>query len=338
MTFFPFETYWWLYLSFVAFVFLMLALDLGVFHKKVHEVSVKEATIWTVVWITSALVFNLLFFYYSNYKFENISNFYELYGVTPYDKSKQLGLEFLTGFIVEKTLAIDNIFVFAIVFSYFAIPKMYQHRILFWGIIGALIFRGLFIAVGTYLMQYKFIVIIFGVLLILTGIKMLVKKEEENISENFIIKWAKKFLNIHPKIEGQNFVIMKNGKRFVTPLFMALLFIEVTDIIFAVDSVPAIFSITKEPFIVFTSNIFAILGLRSMYFMLIGVLDKFKLIKYGLAGVLVFVGLKMVYLNELFDGKFPVTWSLAIIATIILSSVLASLVYDKKADPSVTRV
>ncbi|MFN8845426.1 MAG: TerC/Alx family metal homeostasis membrane protein, partial [Bdellovibrionales bacterium] len=229
------------------------------------------------------------------------------------------------------SLAIDNIFIFAVVFSYFAIPKVYQHRVLFWGIIGALIFRGLFIAMGSVLMQYKAVVIFFGVLLILTGTKMFFAgTETQDLESNFIVKQLKKVFRIHPKIEGQKFLLKKEGLWYVTPLFLALIFIELTDIIFAVDSVPAIFAITKEPLIVFTSNIFAILGLRSMYFMLSSVMDKFRFIKYGLAGVLIFVGLKMVYLNEAFGGKFPIGISLGIITGLIGSSILASYIIDRK--------
>lgn len=331
MTFFPFFEYWSIYLGFTVFVLLMLALDLGVFHKKVHVVSVKEASLWTVSWIGLALIFNVLFFYYAKDKLSEISNFSVLYGVTPDQMAKTLSLEFLTGFIIEKTLAIDNIFIFALVFSFFKVPKIYQHRVLFWGILGALFFRAVFIALGSVLMEYKFIVIFFGLLLIFTGIKMVVKNNsEEDLENNFFIKILTKLFKVYPKIDDEKFIKTINGSYFVTPLFLALVFIEISDIIFAIDSVPAIFSITKEPFIVFTSNVFAIMGLRSLYFMLIGALDKFYYIKYGLSGVLVFVGLKMVYLNDLFGGKFPITWSLGIIFTMISISIVVSMVRSIK--------
>jgi len=220
------------------------------------------------------------------------------------------------------------------VFGYFAIPKMYQHRILFWGIIGALFFRLIFIALGSVLLQYQWIVIFFGILLIITGIKMFFAgTKPQNLEDNFIIKKLQKLFRVHPTIEGDKFFIRKNGLTYVTPLFLALIFLELSDIIFAVDSVPAIFALTKEPLIVFTSNIFAILGLRSMFFMLSGVMDKFIYIKYGLAAVLVFVGLKMVWLNDAFGGKFPIEWSLGIIIGLVGTSILASVIANRMKVP-----
>jgi tellurite resistance protein TerC len=240
-------------------------------------------------------------------------------------------LEFLTGFIVEKTLAVDNIFVFVVVFSFFAIPLKYQHRVLFFGILGALIFRIIFIAMGSILLQYQWIVIFFGVFLILTGLKIIFAPEKPiDPEKNPVIKLFRKFFPVTPTIEGQKFFLRKEGVLYATPLMVALLFIEVSDIIFAVDSVPAIFAITNEPLIVFTSNVFAILGLRAMYFMLAGIIHKFRYLKYGLGIVLVFVGLKMAWLNEAFGGKFPITWSLLIIVVIIGSSILVSLLKKEK--------
>lgn len=316
--FFPFAEYWWFYGIFTLFVLMMLALDLGVFHRKAHEVSFKEATIWSIVWISLALIFNGLFYYYTTDKFGN-------------EVGTRLSLEFLTGYIVEKSLSVDNIFVFVMVFAYFAIPAKYQHRVLFYGIIGALIFRAIFIAAGSWLMQFQWIIYIFGAFLIITGIKMMFASDKEvDPEKNFLIRIFKRFVSVTPTLQGQNFFVRENGKLFATPLFIALLFLELTDIIFAVDSVPAIFALTKEPMIVFTSNIFAILGLRAMYFMLAGAVDKFYLLKYGLAIVLVFVGLKMVWLNDAFGGKFPITWSLGFILGTILLSVITSLLFPKK--------
>ncbi len=330
MILFPFYDYWWFYIGFIAFVLVVLALDLGVFHKKAHEVSFKEASIWTTIWISVALIFNYLFYLYAKYQFANNDRYLSIPGLDPDALAKTTALEFLTGFVVEKSLAIDNIFVFAVVFAYFGIPKIYQHRVLFWGILGALFFRAIFIAMGSVLMQYHWLVIFFGALLILTGIKMFFAgTKAQDLENNFLIRQLKKVFRVHPHIEGQNFFIKKNGLTYVTPLFLALVFLELSDIIFAVDSVPAIFALTKEPLIVFTSNIFAILGLRSMYFMLAGVMDKFVFIKYGLASVLVFVGLKMVWLNEAFGGKFPINWSLIVIATLIGSSILTSIFIDR---------
>lgn len=316
---FPFAEYWWFYLGFTSFVLLMLALDLGVFHRKVHEVSFKEATIWSVVWITLALVFNGLFYFYTVDKFGT-------------DAGTRLSLEFLTGYIVEKSLSVDNIFIFVMVFAYFAIPAKYQHRVLFYGIIGALIFRAIFIAAGSWLMQFHWVIYIFGAFLIVTGIKMMFAPDKEvNPEKNFLIRLFKRIVPVTPQLHGQKFFIKDNGKLFATPLFVALLFLELTDVIFAVDSVPAIFALTKEPMIVFTSNIFAILGLRAMYFMLAGAVDKFYLLKYGLSVVLVFVGLKMVWLNDAFGGKFPITYSLGFILGVIAISVFASLLFPKAA-------
>lgn len=330
MILFPFYDYWWFYVGFIVFVLVVLALDLGVFHKKAHEVSFKEASIWTSIWISVALIFNYLFYLYAKYQFSNHERYTSIPGFDPDAQAKTTALEFLTGFVVEKSLAIDNIFVFAVVFAYFGIPKIYQHRVLFWGILGALFFRAIFIAMGSILMQYHWLVIFFGALLLLTGIKMFFAgTKPQNLENNFLVRQLKRFFRVHPHIEGQKFFIKKNGLTYVTPLFLALVFLELSDIIFAVDSVPAIFALTKEPLIVFTSNIFAILGLRSMYFMLAGVMDKFAFIKYGLASVLIFVGLKMVWLNEAFGGKFPINWSLIIIAALIGSSIIASIIIDK---------
>ncbi len=331
MILFPFYDYWWLYAGFTAFVLVVLALDLGVFHRKAHEVGFKEASIWTSIWIGLAFVFNYLFYLYAQYRFSTHERYTSIPGFDPDVQAKTSALEFLTGFVVEKSLAIDNIFVFAVVFAYFGIPKIYQHRVLFWGILGALAFRAIFIAMGSVLMQYHWVVIFFGIILVLTGIKMFFAgTKPQNLENNFIVKQLKRLFRVHPQIEGQKFFVKKNGLTYVTPLFLALIFLELSDIIFAVDSVPAIFALTKEPLIVFTSNIFAILGLRSMYFMLAGVMDRFAYIKYGLASVLVFVGLKMVWLNEVFGGKFPISWSLAIIAALIGGSIAASIIIDRR--------
>lgn len=333
MLLFPFADFWWLYLAFIGLVVVVLALDLGVFHKEAHEVSFKEASVWTAIWITLALVFGLGFYYYSLNLFSTDPRYLAIEGFNAAGEAKRVALEYLTGFVVEKSLAIDNIFIFAVVFGYFGVPKKYQHRVLFWGILGALFFRAVFIALGSVLMEYKLVVLFFGGLLIVTGIKMFFAgTEEKDLSKNVLINWLKKIFRIHPTIDNDKFFFRKDGLLYATPLFLALIFLELTDIIFAVDSVPAIFALTKEPLIVFTSNIFAILGLRSMYFMLAGFMDRFAYIKYGLAGVLIFVGLKMVYLNEAFGGKFPIHWSLIIIATMIGGSMVFSLIKTKKAE------
>jgi len=329
--YFPLSEYWWFYGLFTLFVLGMLALDLGVFHRSAHEVSIREALTWSVVWVSLALVFNFLFYQYALWKFSFDPRLNAIEGFEAAAAAKQSGLEFLTGYIVEKSLAVDNIFVFVVVFTYFAIPAKYQHRVLFFGIIGALIFRIMFIAAGSILMQYHFIVIIFGIFLLLTGLKILFAPEKPiDPDKNPIIKLLRRIVRVTPQLEGQRFFIKKEGLLYATPLFVALVFIEISDIIFAVDSVPAIFAITKEPLIVFTSNVFAILGLRSMYFLLAGVVDKFRYLKYGLGVVLIFVGLKMVWLNEAFGGKFPISWSLGIICGVIAVSVIVSLIVPAK--------
>lgn len=329
---FTLSEYWSFYLGFLAFVIMMLALDLGVFHKTAHEVRFKEAAAWSVFWVLLALSFNYGLYHYVLWKCESGAG---LNGVCPDARAfaSQLSLEFLTGYIVEKALSVDNIFIFVVVFAYFGIPAKYQHRILFYGILGALIFRGIFIALGSVLMQYQWVVIVFGVFLIFTGIKIFFAPDKPLEPEkNPVIKLLKKFLPVTPTIEGQRFFIKKAGTTFATPLLVTLVFVELTDIIFAVDSVPAIFAITQEPFIVLTSNVFAILGLRALYFLLAGVMDKFHMLKYGLGIILIFVGLKMVWLNELFGGKFPISWSLGIIASVLGLSVALSFAIPKRAE------
>ena len=333
MTLFPFNEYWWFYALFTLFVLAMLALDLGVFHRKAHQVSFKEATIWSVVWVTLALVFNLVLYRYALWKFPQDERLISMPGFDASLAAWNVSIEFLTGYIIEKSLSVDNIFIFVMVFAYFAIPAKYQHRVLFYGILGALVFRSIFIAMGSALMQFHWVIYLFGGFLIVTGIKMFFAHADEIEPEkNLLIRAFKRFMPVTGRLDKGHFFTRLDGRWHATPLFIALLFLEATDVIFAVDSVPAIFAITSEPMIVFTSNIFAILGLRSMYFMLAGVVDRFHLLKYGLAAVLVFVGLKMVWLNDAFGGKFPVTWSLGIIITTIALSVIASLLFPPRKE------
>ena len=329
---FPLQDYWWFYLAFTAFVVALLLLDLGVFHKNSHEVSIKESAVWSIVWFSLALCFGTGLYFYAVHRFAVDPRLLAIPGFDAAAAARQVGLEYLTGFIIEKALAIDNIFVFVVVFSFFSIPPKYQHRVLFFGILGALVFRAGFIALGSVLMQYQWVVIVAGIFLIVTGVKILFSSTDApDISDNQVIKLSKKLLPVTDKLNDGKFFLRENGKWFVTPVFLALLFIEFSDIIFAIDSVPAIFAITKEPLIVFTSNIFAILGLRSLYFLLAGVVDKFRYLKYGLGFVLIFVGLKMSWLNEVFGGKFPVVWSLAIIGFILALSICASLLASRGA-------
>lgn len=323
--YYPFAEYWWFYGTFILFVVAMLALDLGVFHKDAHEVSIKEATTWSLVWIGCAMVFAFGFYQYNLWRFAGDA------GVDGPAIATELTLEFLTGFVVEKALAVDNIFVFVVVFSFFGIPAKYQHRVLFFGIIGALVFRAMFIALGAVLMQYHLLVVLFGIFLIVTGVKVMFAPEKPiDPSTSPLIRFLKQRFPVTDRLDGDHFFTIENGKRAITPLFLALAFVEVCDIIFAVDSVPAIFALTDEPLIVFTSNIFAILGLRSLYFLLAGVVDKFYLLKYALGVVLIFVGLKMSWLNSLFGGKFPLSWSLGIIAATLTVGLLLSILIPKK--------
>jgi tellurite resistance protein TerC len=304
-----------LWAGFLAFVLAMLAIDLGVFHKKAHEVSLKEAGAWTAVWVALALVFNL--------------GVYAWFG-------PERALEFTTGYLIEKALAVDNIFVFVVIFSTFAIPAIYQHRVLFWGVLGALVMRAAFIlAGGAFLQRFHWAIYVFGAVLAITGVKLLLQRNEElHPEKNPVVRGFQKLLPVTHQLHGGKFTILEKGRRYATPLLLALVAVEVTDVIFAVDSIPAIFAITTDPFIVFTSNIFAILGLRSMYFFLAGVITKFTYLKVGLSFVLIFVGMKML-LMDLY--KVPIGVSLGIIAGILGLSVVASLVKPPAEDPRMNR-
>ena len=317
---FPLSSYWGFYAGFVAFILLLLAFDLGIVHRRAHAVGFRESLIWSVIWVAVALAFNYALYRYT------VAAFGEQAGA-------RIGLEFLTGYIVEKSLAVDNLFVFVLVFQYFAVPAPLQHRVLFYGIIGALVFRGAFIALGSVLMQYEAIVLVFGLFLLVTGVKMLWAPDQKVEPErNPLLRLFRRVVPVVPQLHGQRFVIRQGGRWCATPLLVALLCLETSDIIFAVDSVPAIFAISREPLIVFTSNVFAILGLRAMYFLLAGAVDRFHLLKYALAFILIFVGLKMVWLNELFDGKFPIQWSLGIIGALLAGGVIASLAVKNPKD------
>ncbi|MDD2566311.1 MAG: TerC family protein [Candidatus Gracilibacteria bacterium] len=300
------QTYYWI--GFFVFVFIMLVLDLGVFNKKAHEIKVKEAMIWSGVWISMAMVFN---------------------GIIYLGFGSEKALEFLTGYVIEKSLSVDNLFVFIMIFSYFQIKKIYQHKILFWGIIGALVMRAMFIFAGIKMIEnFHWIIYVFGVFLIITGVKMLFEsKEEIDLEEKAIVKLLKRIIPISKHKDDGKFFTIINAKKFATPLFVALVMIEFTDLIFAVDSIPAILAISNDMFIVYTSNIFAILGLRSLYFALSGMMGNFTYLKYGLSGVLSFVGMKM-----LISGyyTFPILLSLGIIIGFLVLSVLASYVFPPK--------
>lgn len=304
------SVYFWI--GFHLFVFLMLALDLGVFHKHTHKVPVKEAITWSCIWIGLALLFDL--FIYLDKDFGPVR-----------------ALEFLTGYVIEYSLSVDNIFVFILIFTYFSVKEEYQHRVLFWGILGALIMRGIFIFTGVALInRFHWVVIIFGGFLVFTGIKMLFQKESAvDPDKNLIVKFFRKILPVTETYHAERLFIRKNRKVYATPLFLVLVIIESSDLIFAVDSIPAILAISKNTFIVYTSNIFAILGLRSLYFAIAGIMGYFRYLKIGLAFVLTFVGLKM--LASYFHFEIPILLSLGIIISILLISILAS-VFIKKED------
>lgn len=331
---FPFAEYWWFYALFTLGVLGLLALDLGVFHREAHAVGFREALSWSVVWFTLALLFGLGFWQYAQWKLPQDPRLLAA-GITAAEAAvlaDRAGLEFLTGFVIEKSLSVDNIFVFLVVFGFFAIPAQYQHRVLFYGIIGALLFRIVFIALGSVLLQWEWVIWLFGAFLILTGLKILFAPEKPLDPErNPVIRLVRRFLPVTPRLHGEKFFLRRDGVLYATPLFLALVFIEVSDIVFAVDSVPAIFAITREPLIVFTSNVFAILGLRALFFLLAGAMHRFRHLKYGLGLILVFVGLKMAWLNDAFGGKFPIVWSLGIIGAILAGAVLVSLFLARPA-------
>lgn len=297
------------WIIFNAFVLIMLALDLGVFHRKSHEVSVKEALTWTFAWILLALIFNVVIYFW---------------------RGQQQALEYFTGYLVEKALSVDNIFVFIMIFTYFKIPAKYQHKVLFWGIIGALVMRVIFIFAGVALLErFHFTIYIFGALLIFSGIKMFNHSNSKiDPDKNPVIKFFKKFMPVSDTLHEDKFFTKIDGRRVATPLFLVLILIETTDLIFAVDSIPAILAITQDQFIVYTSNVFAILGLRSLYFALAGVVHRFWLLSYGLAIILVFVGIKMILIDFY---KIPIEWSLLFIASIITGSIILSLKLKNKA-------
>jgi tellurite resistance protein TerC len=310
----------YLWVGFNAFVLLMLAIDLGVFNRKAHVVEVKEALIWSAVWICLALTFNLGLFYF---------------------EGKEAAFEFLAGYLIEKSLSVDNIFVFLVIFSYFKVNPKHQHKVLYWGILGALVLRATLITVGaTLLDNFHWVIYVFGAFLIFTGMKMAFQKDIDiHPEENIVLRGFKKIMPVWPKFEGGKFFIVEKGKRYATPLLVVLLIVETTDLVFALDSIPAIFAVSTDPFIVYTSNVFAILGLRSLYFALSGIMGMFHYLKIGLSLILVFVGVKMVIV-DLF--KIPIGVALIVIAVILIASVGASMIWpkppevveDAKSDPA----
>ena len=302
-----------LWITFNVFVLGMLAIDLGIFHRKAHTVSIKEAAIWSTVWVVLSLIFN--------------AGIYYAWGE---DKA----LEFLTGYVIEKALSVDNLFVFLMIFQYFGTPAIYQHRVLFWGIVGALVMRAIFIASGAALLEnFHWMIYVFGAFLIITGIKMLLHGDEKiEPDKNPVVRLFQRFVPITKDYEGQRFFVRKNGKLHATLLMLVLVVVETTDVIFAVDSIPAIFAITLDPFIVYTSNVFAILGLRALYFLLAGVMDMFTYLKVGLSLVLCFVGAKMVIVDIY---KIPTGVSLGVVGGILLLAIIASMLKQRKSGDTV---
>jgi len=315
----------WLWVGFNLFVLFMLALDLGVFHRKSHAVSIREAVIWSVVWIAMSLLFNASIYFFWDQMVPN----------SHYTNS-EAALAFFTGYIIEKSLSVDNIFVFVLIFSFFAVPAAYQHRVLFWGIIGALVMRGVLIAVGAALIEeFHWIIYVFGAFLVYTGIRMFshdnIKVEPE---KNPLVKMARRFLPITDGYQGSQFFVKDAGKWMATPLFLVVLFVESTDLLFAVDSIPAIFAVTTDSFIVYTSNVCAILGLRALYFLLANVVEKFHYLSAGLSIILIFVGIKM--LIEKFYA-IPIGASLGVVFSILTIAIVASLWREKQLSKNVMK-
>jgi tellurite resistance protein TerC len=301
----------WAWAGFLVLILFLLALDLFVFHREAHEVSFREATKFSIFWISLGLAFGVVVYFWLG---------------------AQAGGEYLAGYLIEKSLSVDNIFVFALIFTYFGVPSKYQHRVLFWGILGALVFRALFIAGGAALLErFHFTIYVFGAFLVLTGIRMALHRDEEVHPErNPVLKLFRRVVPMTAEYHGQKFTVLDAGKRVATPLMAVLVLIETSDILFAVDSIPAIFAVTDDPFIVFTSNAFAILGLRALYFMLAGMIHRFVYLKIGLAVVLVYVGFKML-ISSVY--KIPIWSSLTFIAVAITISIVASLRSTKDAEP-----
>jgi tellurite resistance protein TerC len=318
----------YLWAAFVGAVFLFLALDLGIFHRKAHEVRMREALTWTGIWITLSILFGICLYLFWD-KVQSGSEY----------SNSEAAMAFLAGYLVEWSLSVDNIFVFLVVFAYFHVPAKYQHRVLFWGILGALVFRSLFIAVGAVVLKkFLWTMVLFGLFLIFTGVKLVAAHGKTiDPGKNPVVQLFRKILPVTADYRGQKFLVRENGKLYATPLFVALVVVEFTDILFAVDSVPAIFAITHEPFLVFTSNVFAILGLRSLFFAVAGLMQLFRFLHYGLAIILTFVGIKMLYgyVAEIYHWqKFPVGISLAVIVGVLAGSIVVSILKPEKPAPS----
>jgi tellurite resistance protein TerC len=299
------------WILFNAFILVLLGLDLFVFHRKEHEVKIKEALLWSLFWVVLSLGFNLLIYYW---------------------RGPTSALEFLTGYLIEKSLSVDNLFVFIMIFGYFKVPLQYQHKILFWGILGALILRGLFILIGVALIaKFHFIIYILGLFLVFTGVKMAFSKGDEEVhpENNPLVNWVSKHIRITKQSDGGKFFTKHNGKWFATPLFLVLIMVESTDVVFAADSIPAILAISKDPFIVYTSNVFALLGLRALYFALAGIMQLFHYLHYGLSLILSFIGVKLL-LSDIVE--IDMVYALIAVGVILAVSVILSLLFPKKEE------
>jgi len=303
---------WWMWAAFAAFVVVAIVVDLLVLERKgAAKVSFKEALGWSIVWIILSFIFNGLLWWYLDGKFGR-------------EVANETSMEFFTGYLIEKSLAVDNIFVFLMLFTFFGVPAQYQRRVLILGIIGAIVLRAIMILIGAWLIaQFHWVLYLFGLFLLITGVKMLMMAEaESDLEQNPILRWMRSRMPITNEFHAENFTVIKDGKRWFTPLFVVMVMIGITDVIFAVDSIPAIFAVTLDPFIVLTSNVFAILGLRAMYFMLADLADRFHLLKYGLAFILVFIGIKMLLIDIY---KIPIGFALSVVGIVLLTSMLASL-------------
>ena len=325
---FPFAEVWWLYLVSTLIIIGLLALDLGFFHKKAHRVSMREATSFAAVWVGVALLFNVGLYFWSL----SFLTSHPPVGISVEDAAKRTAMEFLAGYVVEYSLSIDNLFVFVVVLNYFRIPPELRHRVLFFGILGALVFRAIFVLIGAALLQFQWIVWALGLFLVVTGIKVMTGDDTDQIDpeNNWAMKLLKRVLPVTPQFHGEAFFVREGPRLVATPLFVALMFLNIVDTVFAVDSVPAIFGLTNEPLVVFTSNMFAILGLRNLYFLLAGAVDIFHFLKYGLGIVLCFVGLKMTVLPWLMNGHVPIGPSLGFILAVLVISIAGSLLYPKR--------
>jgi tellurite resistance protein TerC len=324
---FPFADFWYIYLAFSFLVALVLLGSLRAFHKRAHAISVSEAGVSALSWCGLAILFNIGLYIFTYWRISSEPSLAAAFGMSPHELATKTGLEFFSGYLVEKALAVDNLFVFIVIFRFFSIPQQYQFRVLFYGLFGAIVLRAIFIAMGSVVMSIHWVVMIFGIFLIYQGIAVLRGKEPEIDPEhNRLLRLLHRFLPISKTLDGQKFFTVTDGKRLVTPLFLALIFVEITDIMFAFDSVPAIFGLTKEPLVVFTSNIFAVIDLRALYFLLAAFISRFHYLNVGLSFVLIFIGSKMVFLDDYFGGHVPTEISLMVVLGLIVGSIILSLV------------